>query len=335
MVEVAAHLPLVPAPPRGQPPGPAALAFEDPVTQPRYATIDVGTNTVLLLVAERQPDGTFRAIDERMEITRLGRGVDRTKRLDPQAIADTVSAVARFAQAARAADVHGLVVTATSAARDAQNGRDFFDAALAAAGVPVEVIPGDTEAELAYESAWRDFGQGAANLAVVDIGGGSTELVYGVGEQHVFARSFDVGAVRLTERWLHADPPAADELLALRRDLAAVLAEAPPPPAGAALVGIAGTVTTLVAIHLGLDAYDGALVHGRTLTAGEVRDLATRLGRMSLGERRALPGLPEKRADVIVAGAEILAAVLEKLGFAQVIASDRGVRWGMLYRRFG
>lgn len=305
------------------------------MTRPRYATIDVGTNTVLLLVAEKQDDGRFRAVDERMEITRLGRGVDRTRRLDPQAIADTVEAVTRFADAARAAGAGELVVTATSAARDAENGAEFFDAAQAAAGVRPEVISGDTEAQLAYESAWRDFGRGADNLAVVDIGGGSTELVYGTREKPIFARSFDVGAVRLTERWLHGDPPAGEELLALRRDLASAIAQAPPPPPGAALVGIAGTVTTLVAIHLGLATYDGAQVHGRVLTAGEVRDLATRLGRMPLSERRTLPGLPAKRADVIVAGAEILAAVIEKLGFSQVIASDRGVRWGMLYRRFG
>ena len=107
-----------------------------------------------------------------------------------------------------------------------------------------------------------------------------------------------MGAVRLTERWLHADPPGGEELLALRRDLASILAAAPMPPDGSALVGIAGTVTTLVAIHLGLDAYDGALVHGRVLSAGEVRELARRLGTMTLAERKALPGLPEKRADV-------------------------------------
>ncbi len=301
----------------------------------RYATIDVGTNSVLLLVAERAADGSFRAVDERMEITRLGRGVDGTKRLDPAAIEETVAAVRSFAAAARAAGAEELVVTATSAARDATNGALFFEAAKEASGVTVEVISGDTEAALAYESAHRDFGHAGDSLAVVDIGGGSTELVYGTGDTVIFRRSFDVGAVRLTERWLHGDPPGGEELLQLRRDLAATLAEAPRPPPGATLVGIAGTVTTLVAIHLGLDSYDGAQVHGRSLTAGEVRDLAQRLGAMRLAERKKLPGLPPKRADVIVAGAEILAAVLEKMGFAAVVASDRGVRWGMLYRRFG
>jgi len=301
----------------------------------RYATIDVGTNTVLLLVAERRPDGSFVAVDERMEITRLGRGVDRTGQLDPAAIADTVAAVRRFAAAARDAGAAQLVVTATSAARDARDGSRFLAAAGEAAGVPVEVISGDLEAELAYESARRDFGAGGGDLAVVDIGGGSTELIYGSGRQILFRRSFDVGAVRLTERWLHDDPPSAGELRALRGDLASVLAAAPPPPPGAKLVGIAGTVTTLVAIHLGLDTWDGGRVHGMELTAAEVRGLARKLGAMPLAERRKLPGLPEKRADVIVAGAEILAAVMEKLGFSAVTASDRGVRWGMLYERFG
>ena len=301
----------------------------------RYATIDVGTNTVLLLVAERQADGSFEATDERMEITRLGRGVDRSGRLDPAAIADTVGAIGRFAAAAREGGAAKLVVTATSAARDATNGADFLQTAGQAAGVAVEIISGEIEAELSFESAYRDFGSGGGNLAVIDIGGGSTELVYGSGETVLFRRSFDVGAVRLTERWLRSDPPSTDELLALRGDLASVLAEAPPPPPGAALVGIAGTVTTLVAIHLGLDAYDGSLVHGRQLSAAEVRALAKRLGAMRVAERKKLPGLPEKRADVIVAGAEILAAAMEKLGFPAVTASDRGVRWGMLYRRFG
>lgn len=304
------------------------------MTAPRFATIDVGTNTVLLLVAERGSDGTFRAVDERMEITRLGKGVDRTRQLDPGAVADTVAAVRRFVEAARAAGARELVVTATSAARDASNGKAFFDAAREAAGVEIEVISGDLEAALAYESARRDFGGTAGALAVVDIGGGSTELVYGEGDRVGFRRSFDVGAVRLTERHLHSDPPEAGELLALRTDLAEVLGEAPPPPAGAELVGIAGTVTTLCALQLGIDTYDGALVHGRRIAAGEVRELAERLGKMTIAERKKLPGLPEKRADVIVAGAEILAGLMERLGFASVIVSDRGVRWGMIYRRF-
>lgn len=301
----------------------------------RFAAIDVGTNTVLLLVAERGEDGTFSAVEERMEITRLGRGVDRTRTLAPGAITDTVEAVERFARAARAAGAEDLVLTATSAARDASNGAAFLRAAQEAAGVPAHVLSGDEEAALVWESARRDFGRPGRSLAVVDVGGGSTELVYGVGEKRIYARSFDVGAVRMTERWLRGDPPQPEELRALRADLAGQLAELPPPPPGATLVGIAGTVTTLVAIHLGLRTWDGRRVHGFVLGLDDVRRLAARLASMPVGERRALPGLPPKRADVIVAGAEILAAVMERIGAGAVTASDRGVRWGMLYRRFG
>lgn len=301
----------------------------------RFATIDVGTNTVLLLVAERGPDGAFRAVDERMELTRLGRGVDETKRLAPDAIDETVRAVDAFAAAARDAGAIRLVITATSAARDAANGHEFFDRASRAAGVPVEVISGDAEAQAAYGSARRDFGAAGEPIVVLDIGGGSTELTYGEGGEVSFQRSFDVGAVRLTERWLRADPPFLAELHSLRSDLAGTLRGAPRPPAGARLVGIAGTVTTLCALSLGLESYDGARVHGRRLAAAEVRDLSVRLAAMPLAERRRVPGLPAKRADVIVAGAEILLAVMEALGFEELTVSDRGVRWGILYQRFG
>lgn len=305
------------------------------MASPRYATVDVGTNAVLLLVAERQPDGGFVPIREEMEITRLGRGVDRTGLLAEEAIAETVAVVGRFAAIAREAGAVDLAVTATSAVRDARNGRSFLDAASVAAGAEVELVGGELEAELTWESARRDFGARDRPLAVVDIGGGSTELIFGQGERIDWRRSFDVGAVRLTERWIRSDPPTPAELDDLRRDLAAHLAQVPPPPPGSELVGVAGTVTTLVAIRLGMEVWDGARVHGHRMAASEVRRLADRLASLDLATRKRLPGLPPKRADVIVAGAEILAGVLDRLGLDAVVASDRGVRWGMLYRRFG
>ncbi len=301
----------------------------------RYAAIDVGTNSVLLLVAERDAAGTFRAVDERLEITRLGRGVDRTRRLDPRSIDDTVAALARFAAVAREAGARELVVTATSAARDATNGAEFFARAKEAADVAVEVLPGDLEAELSYEAAARDFGGPGVALAMVDIGGGSTEIVQGEGERLSFRRSLDVGAVRLTERWLASDPARPEELARLRDDVRAALAAVPPVRPGTRLVGIAGTITTLCAIELGVDGYDGRLVHGRELSLTTVRELAGRLGALPLEARKRVPGLPEKRADTIVAGAEILTAVLERLDLDRLTVSDRGVRWGLLYRRFG
>ncbi|HWV39362.1 MAG TPA: Ppx/GppA phosphatase family protein [Vulgatibacter sp.] len=301
----------------------------------RFATIDVGTNTVLLLVAERGEGGALRAVDERMELTRLGRGVDRERRLSLEAIEETLRAVETFAAAAREAGAARLVITATSAARDAANGAEFFERVGRATGVSVEVLSGEAEAQAAYESARRDFGASGEPLVVVDIGGGSTELTFGEGGEVSFQRSFDVGAVRLTERWLRTDPPSPAELASLRDDLAKTLRGAPRRPDGARLVGIAGTVTTLCAVSLGLESYDGSRVHGRRLRATEVRDLAQRLAAMPLAERRRLPGLPPKRADVIVAGAEVVLAVMSSLGFEELVVSDRGVRWGILHQRFG
>jgi exopolyphosphatase/guanosine-5'-triphosphate,3'-diphosphate pyrophosphatase len=297
----------------------------------RHAAIDVGTNSVLLLVAERR-DGRPVAVEERMEITRLGRGVDRTRMLAPEAMDETAAAVETFARAARALGVATLDVVTTSAARDAGNGAEFLERLRRVSGVEPEILSGDREAELSFASARELLPRGP--LSVIDIGGGSTEIVHGEATPS-FRRSLDVGAVRLTERHLHADPPSPAELAALRDDLRGELAAIPGPPAGAQMVGVAGTVTTLCALHLGLDAYDGSRVHGARLTLAAIRDLAARLAAIPLAERRRLPGLPPRRADVIVAGAEILVAAVEHLGFDAITVSDRGVRWGVVLRHLG
>src|SRR5512138_2490572 len=215
----------------------------------RWATIDVGTNTVLLLVAERR-GGALAPVLERAEITRLGRGVDATRRLDPAAIRDTAEALADYARSARALGAPVVACVATSAARDAVNGAEFFDAARAAAGLSPEVIPGDEEARLVWASAWRDFGRPGQPLAVLDVGGGSTELSFGDGPAPRGRTSLQVGAVRLTERHVTTDPVSPAELRRLadaaREALGPLAALAPAP--GGRLVGVAGTVTTLSAV---------------------------------------------------------------------------------------
>lgn len=309
----------------------------------RCASIDVGTNTVLLLVAERRPDGGFAPLVERAEITRLGRGVDRTGRLDPAAIRDTVSVLARYAGEARALGAEAIACVATSAARDAANSAEFFDAAAREAGVSPEVISGEEEARLVYESAWRDFGAapGAAGpLAVVDVGGGSTEVTFGDGPLPRGRQSLQVGAVRLTERHVRADPISPGEAATLR----AAAAEAMRPLAGwsglgarpgARLVGVAGTVTTLSAVSQRLERYDAGVVHGATLALEEVERLYRRLAGLTVAERARLPGMEPKRADVIVGGCAVVAEAMLALGFDRLTVSDRGVRWGLLYDRAG
>jgi exopolyphosphatase/guanosine-5'-triphosphate,3'-diphosphate pyrophosphatase len=302
----------------------------------RYASIDVGTNTVLLLVAERR-GGALAPLVERAEITRLGRGVDASGRLDAAAIRDTVAVLAAYAREARALGARDIVCVATSAARDAANGAEFFEAARAEAGLAPEVISGDEEARLVYASAWRDFGGEGGPLAVLDVGGGSTEFTYGTGPAAAGRTSLQVGAVRLTERHVRTDPISAAELAALRgaaRDALRPLSRMSLPPGGR-LVGVAGTVTTLSAVSQALERYDGARVHGAALSLAEAEALVARLAALPVKARAALPGMEPKRADVILAGALVVAEAMRATGFDRLTVSDRGVRWGLLHDRFG
>jgi exopolyphosphatase/guanosine-5'-triphosphate,3'-diphosphate pyrophosphatase len=309
----------------------------------RVAAIDVGTNTVLLLVAEARPDGVA-PLAERAEITRLGRGVDATRRLSPEAIAETVRVVAAYAAEARALGATLIDCVATSAARDAGNGAEFFQAARAAAGLVPRVISGDEEARLVWGSAWRDFGGpgGLAGLpvgapmAVLDVGGGSTEFTTGDGPAPRARMSLQVGAVRLSERHVRADPIDAATLVALRtaarealRPLGpfAGLGELP----GARLVGVAGTVTTLAAVAQALPRYDAGRVHGSTLSLEVLDGLVERLAALPVTRRAAVPGMEPKRADVIVAGGVVVSEAMRLTGFDALTVSDRGVRWGLVH----
>lgn len=300
----------------------------------RYATIDIGTNSVLLLVAERDVKGRWLAVEERAEITRLGKGVDRTKALAAESMALTLEVVGKFATEARALGVKGLAISATSAARDASNGKQFLDGVLEHAGVAAEILSGDEEARLSFLSAFTDFG--GQPLVVIDIGGGSTEFIFGDASGAIsFRRSFDVGAVRMTERFLAGDPPEASELSALEKSLRETFAALPPPPRPFRFVGVAGTVTTICAVAKRIDPYDAAVVHGTELTKAEVDATTHRLAHLPVVLRRTLPGLQPKRADVIVAGGEILRLALDVLAAPSITVSDRGLRWGLLADRFG
>jgi exopolyphosphatase/guanosine-5'-triphosphate,3'-diphosphate pyrophosphatase len=303
----------------------------------RVAAIDVGTNTVLLTVAEVR-GGALVPLAERAEITRLGRGVDASGRLDPAAIAETVRVLAAYAAEARALGAARIACVATSAARDAANGADFFAAAEAAAGLQPAIISGDEEARLVWRSAWRDFGGGAGRpgpLAVLDVGGGSTELCLGWEARPASRRSLQVGAVRLTERHVRADPIDGAGLAALRAAAREALAPLLALPGlerarGGRLVGVAGTVTTLASVLQALPAYDAERVHGAWLTLAEVDALVARLAPLGVAARAALPGMEPKRADVIVAGGVVVAEAMRLAGFDRLVVSDRGVRWGLL-----
>ncbi len=296
----------------------------------RVATVDIGTNTVLLLVAERGSDGQLVPVAEHATITRLGQGVDQTRMLAPEAVARTNACLGHYADLVKGLGVDRVAVVGTSAMRDAGGGDVVRAHVKATLGVDARTISGDEEARLTFAGALSGLTV-AGRVVVFDIGGGSTEIVDGDRVSRVlsFAHSYDVGSVRLTERLVKSDPPTADERAAVSRAASAAFASVPASVRGAPVVGIAGTITTLASVSLGLTAYDAARVHGLVLEVAELERVVDRLASVPLAERVAIPGLDPKRADVIVAGGMVALAFLARVGARSLTVSDRGVRWGL------
>jgi len=302
----------------------------------RAAAVDIGTNSVLLLVAERGAEGRLSPVREEAEITRLGRGVDRTGVLSPEGMEATLAVLARFASDARASGAQRLVVTATSAARDARNGEEFLRGARERAGAEVEILSGEEEARLGYLAVASEFADraGPDGLLAIDVGGGSTEFVHGVGTTVRYRASLDVGSVRLTERCVHTDPPSVGEQQAVRAAVEQAMTVLPAFPDAVTVVGVAGTVTSLFALAHGIEPYDAARVHRGWIDREEVALVRARLCSLPLEERRRLPGIQPRRADVLPAGAILFEAALHRLGARGAWVSDRGLRWGVLIDRW-
>lgn len=294
----------------------------------RVAAIDCGTNSIRLLIADVDPAaGTIVDLERRMEVVRLGAGVDRTGEIAPEAMKRTLAATAEYAALCSAAGVGVGAVrfVATSASRDARNRDEFVTGVRSILGVEPEVIAGAEEAALSFAGATAGLSaEHESPFLVVDLGGGSTEVVLGEGSVEA-ALSVDIGCVRLTERHLHSDPPTAAELEKATADIDAALdrvAEQVPLDRARTLVGVAGTVTTITAHALGLPAYDPVAIHGATLDVGRVRAACDDLIAMSRAERAALPFMHPGRVDVIGAGALIWRRVVERVAqVAPVVAT--------------
>ncbi|MGY5060441.1 Ppx/GppA phosphatase family protein [Streptomyces sp. 900105755] len=310
----------------------------------RVAAIDCGTNSIRLLVADADPGtGELVDLDRRMVIVRLGQGVDRTGRLAPEALQRTFAACREYAAVIKEYGAERLRFVATSASRDAENRDEFVRGVLDILGVEPEVISGDQEAEFSFTGATREL-SGREDLAkpflVVDIGGGSTEFV--VGDAHVrAARSVDVGCVRMTERHLvhegHvSDPPTEAETAAMRADIERALdlaEETVPLREARTLVGLAGSVTTLSAIHQDLPEYDSAAIHHSRIPYDRVREITEWLLRSTHAERAAIPSMHPGRVDVIGAGALVLRSIMERVGAEEVVVSEHdildGIAWSV------
>jgi exopolyphosphatase / guanosine-5'-triphosphate,3'-diphosphate pyrophosphatase len=288
----------------------------------RVAAIDLGSNSTRLLVADAD-DGRLSEVERLLTITRLGDGVDASGRLSEPSMRRVEACVAGYVSRARELGAGVPLAVATSAVRDARNGAEFLRA-LERHGVRARMLSGDDEARLTLRGVASGRSM-AGPLVVCDIGGGSTELVAGDDGDVRYAVSLDMGCVRLSERHLHSDPPTPDQLTALRHDVAALL---PADLPEGDLIGVAGTVTTLATIDLGLDREIPEQIDGHRLAAAVVDAQLQRLAAMPLGQRRQVRGLMPERAPTIVAGSAILAELMQRLAAPALTVSERDILHG-------
>jgi exopolyphosphatase / guanosine-5'-triphosphate,3'-diphosphate pyrophosphatase len=287
----------------------------------RVAAIDQGTNTTRLLVADIE-DGELEEVSKRVEITRLGEGVDIRRRLLPLPIARVRNVLTEYRREAEQLGAERILLVATSAVRDADNGEAFLGEIEWSYGFVTRLLSGDEEAELTFRGAANNR---IGSTLVVDPGGGSTEFVVGEAGEIRSRESVDVGSVRLTERFLHSDPPTADELAAAADSVRASL---PQLPQTDHTIGVAGTITTLAGLDMGLEDPEGLGTDGHRLTLAAVRTQRERLASLPLEDRRRLPGLHPERAPVIVAGAVLVEQILERFELDALEVSERDILHG-------
>ena len=300
----------------------------------RVAAIDCGTNSIRLLIADIE-GSNFCEIYRTMEIVRLGQGVDQNKAFHPDAIARTLAAVELFAQEISKRGVEKIRFCATSATRDASNRDLFINGVKERLGIEPEVISGDEEARLSFIGATKEFAAGDAPFLVVDIGGGSTEFVYGHSDVE-FAKSVNIGCVRMTERNIHSDPPAAEEIENARRDVQqaiAVAAAIVPITKAKTLIAVAGTATSVAASALKLEEYDRHIIHLARVSAEQAHHVALTFAAMNAEQRSHVGFLHPGRADVFAAGALVLSEIMKATGAKEFVASEAdildGIAWSL------
>jgi len=308
----------------------------------RVAAVDCGTNSLRLLLADVDPgQAGLTDVIRRMEIVRLGQGVDQTGRLAPDALARTMAMLREYADVIARSGAQAVRMVATSATRDADNAAEFVRQVKEVLGVAPEVLTGDEEAVLSFTGATAELAAGPdpGPFLVADIGGGSTEFVLGeAGGPPAHSISVNIGCVRMTERHLHGDPPADEEVAAAVTDIDAALEEvaaAVPARRARTLVGLAGSVTTVAAIAMGLPAYDAARIHHARVTATDVHAVTRGLLAQTRAERAAIGVMHPGRADVIGGGALVLDRLMRRFGFAGVLVSEHDILDGMAWSLAG
>ncbi len=301
---------------------------------PRYAVIDVGTNSVKFNISERRDDGSWQTLVDRAEVTRLGEGLEKTGAISSDAMERTIDAIAGMANEAKERQVTAIAAVGTMGMRTARNSQQFIDAVEQRCGIRIEIIPGEEEGRLAYLAVKSGLGLGDGSLAVFDTGGGSTQFTFGCGSVVAERFSLNVGAVRFTEDY-HLDGIVSPEQLqaaldAIAKDLSRLDGKSSPEE----LVGMGGAITNIAAVKHQLAKYDPDVIQGSVLECAEIDRQIELYRTKSLEDRRSIVGLQPKRADVILAGACIVKTVMDKLQKDKLSVSDRGLRHGLLIDRF-
>jgi len=301
-----------------------------------HAVIDIGTNSVLLLVGEIGPEGAISRVEDRIKVTRLGEGLSESGRISDEAAERTLLALREYRDICISHRAESIALVGTFALRTASNSADFLMVARRELGLEIEIISEEREAALTFKGSSRCFGD---DIVLCDIGGGSTEFATTKEGGRVEFASIPIGCVSLTERFLRGDPEKDEEIHNLRREVRKRLEEGLNPelfarPHDRRFVATAGTATTLMSMKLELPSYEAEKVHASTLKIDGLRDLIDAVRVKKLEERRKIAGLPPERADVILAGAELLQETMSFLGYTDALISDRGVRWGLFYEKF-
>ena len=298
----------------------------------KVASIDIGTNTILLLIAKVE-GGRIHPLHEIETVARLGEGLQKDGILLQEAMDRAIQTLAQYLKRSQEMGVQRIFAAGTSALREAKNSEDFLKSAKGKLGLSIEVISGEEEAQLSFSAVAKDLQEREEPILVVDIGGGSTEFILGKGDQIGQWISLPIGSVRFTEQFLRSDPVQDEEWNKMERSIQEFLPDVPRPREQASMVAVGGTATTLASVEQGLEDFVPGKIHHFVLGREALRNQLLLYRSKTIEERKKIPGLPSARADVILAGGAILYLAMEELHCPSVLISCHGVRYGLLYKK--
>jgi exopolyphosphatase/guanosine-5'-triphosphate,3'-diphosphate pyrophosphatase len=298
----------------------------------KVASIDIGTNTILLLIAEIE-GGRLKSLFEMETIARLGEGVQKTGILSQEAMKRGLQTLTQYSQQCQTTGVQKIFAVGTSALREAKNSKDFLKTIKEKLDLSIEIISGEEEAHLSFLAVARDLKELKKPTLVIDVGGGSTEFILGKGDQIVQWQSLSLGSVRFTEQFLLSDPIQGEEWEKMEEEIRESLGRIPYPQQPFSMVAVGGTATTLASVEQGLEAFIPEKIHHFVLTKEALKNQLHLYRSKTINERRKIPGLPPARADVILAGGAIVYMAMEKLKSPTVLISCHGIRYGLLYQK--